>query len=284
MARTIAEIKKEMTGIFIANDTIKALYELEPGKEFEAQFSKVSLESILFYVVAVSIWTLENLFDRHRQEVSGLIAELKPHTLRWYASKAKAFQFEQALIPDSDRYANTGLTGEGIAAQQIVKYAAVVESGGFVSLKVATETSDGVRTQLSDKQQTNLEDYFSKIKDAGVRLIIVNKQADVFDIDIDIYYDVQVFDNTLSRIDAGGRTVHDTIARFVENLPFNGEYRNSALIAALLAVEGVVLVELHKATANGEAIDAKCVPGSGYFCVDKDQLKINAIAYETVSN
>ncbi|MEG2792053.1 MAG: hypothetical protein RSA98_10785, partial [Odoribacter sp.] len=86
MARTIAEIKKEMTEVFIGNETIMALYGLNPEKNFEDQFSKVSLESILFYVVATCIWTLEKLFDRHRQEVTELINELKPHSLRWYAN------------------------------------------------------------------------------------------------------------------------------------------------------------------------------------------------------
>lgn len=71
-----------MTDVFMANDTIKALYGLDPDPErtFEDQFSKVSLESILFHVVATCIWTLEKMFDRHKQEVDELISELKPHS------------------------------------------------------------------------------------------------------------------------------------------------------------------------------------------------------------
>ena len=99
-----------MTDVFITNDTIKALYGLDPKKSFEDQFSKVSLESILFYVVATAVWTLEKLFDRHRQECTELINELKPHSIRWYANKAKAFQFGKSLVPDTDQYDNTGLT------------------------------------------------------------------------------------------------------------------------------------------------------------------------------
>lgn len=283
MARTIAEIKKEMTDYFVRNETIQALYELDPEKSFEDQFSKVSLESILFYVVAVSMWTLEKLFDRHRQECEDLINELKPHSLRWYANKAKAFQFGKSLIPDTDQYDNTGLTDEQIRKQQVVKYSAVTEKAAIVYVKVATG-SEGARTQLSPEQEVALAAYFKEVKDAGVKLQVVNLPADVFNVDIDVYYDPQVFDNGLNRLDGSGKKVHDTIASFVENLPFNGEYRNSALINALTELDGVVLVELKQSTVNGQPIPAKWVPESGYFRVDKGTLNINAIAYETVSD
>lgn len=272
-----------MTDVFITNDTIKALYGLDPKKNFEDQFSKVSLESILFYVVAVSVWTLEKLFDRHRQECEDLINELKPHTLRWYANKAKAFQFGKSLIPDTDQYDNTGLTDEQIREQQVVKYSAVTEKAAIVYVKVATG-SEGARTPLSPEQETALAAYFLEVKDAGVKLKIVNEPADEFNIDIDVYYDPQVFDAGLNRLDGRGRTIHDTIASFVENLPFNGEYRNSALVNALTELDGVVLVELKQASINGQPINAKRVPESGYFRVDKDSLNINAIVYEPVSD
>lgn len=272
-----------MTDYFVRNDTIQALYELDPEKGFEDQFSKVSLESILFYVVAVSVWTLEKLFDRHRQEVTELINELKPHSLRWYANKAKAFQFGKSLVPDTDRYDNTDLSDEQIREQQVVKYAAVVEKAAIVYVKVATGP-EGQRTQLTLEQETALGAYFKEVKDAGVKLKVINNLADLFNIDIDVYYDPQVFDNRLNRLDGTGKIVHDTIADFVENLPFNGEYRNSALINTLTKLDGVVFVELKRAIINGQPIDAIRVPEAGYFRVEKESLGINAKLYETVSN
>lgn len=272
-----------MTDYFVRNETIQALYELDPEKSFEDQFSKVSLESILFYVVAVSVWTLEKLFDRHKQECEDLINELKPHSLRWYANKAKAFQFGKSLVPDTDQYDNTNLTDEKIREQQVVKYSAVTEKAAIVYVKVATG-SEGARTQLSPEQEAALSAYFKEVKDAGVKLNIVNHPADEFNVKIDVYYDPQVFDDGLNRLDGTGKKVHDTVASFVENLPFNGEYRNSALINALTELDGVVLVELKQSTANGQPINAKCVPESGYFRVDKESLGINAIAYEPVQD
>lgn len=272
-----------MTEAFTANDTIKALYDLAPDKTFEEQFSKASLESILFYIVAVAVWTLETLFDLHKQEVTHLIDELKPHTRNWYRNKALMFQFGQPLIPDTDTYDNTGLTAEDVEARRVVKYAAVVEVAAVVYVKVAGG-EEGNRHPLNEEECTALKSYFKEIKDAGVALSVVNREADRFEITIDIYYNPQVFNSKLERLDGTGTTVHDAVTNFVENLQFNGEYRNSALINALSGIEGVELVELHAATANGAVIAARCIPESGYFSVAEEELNINAIAYETVSN
>lgn len=283
MARTIEEIKQGMTDAFLANETVINLYDLVPGKTFEEQFSTFSLESILFYIVAVAVWSLETLFDRHKQEVTDLIDALKPHTRNWYRNKALAFQFGQSLIPDTDTYDNAGLTPEDIIARQVVKYAAVVEVAAVVFVKVAGGEESN-RHPLSTEECTALKAYFKEVKDAGVALTVVNREADRFGIDIDIYYNPQIFNGKLERLDGTGTTVHNMITDFVENLQFNGEYRNSALINALSGVEGVELVDLHTATANGSPITARCTPESGYFSVSPEEMNIKAIAYETVSN
>lgn len=283
MARTIAEIKKEITDVFLTNGTIMALYGVNPEKSFEDQFSKMSLESILFHVIATCIWTLEKLFDRHRQEITELINELRPHSLRWYANKAKAYRDGYSLVPDTDRYDDTGLSDEAIRSAQVVKYAAVEERSAIVFIKVAGG-EEGDRHPLTDDQAAGLKEYFMEVKDAGVRLQIINEIPNEFDLDIDVYYNPQVFDKELKDKNNQEKKVHNLIASFVENLPFNGEYRNSALIAALLGLEGIELVDLKEARVDGVPIQAKCIPEHGYFHVNKETLGINAIAYETVSD
>ena len=85
MARTTQDIRRSISEAFIADPTIQQSYHLTPGKTFEEQFSKVSLEAILFWVFASAIHALEELFDLHRKDVAELVAEAEPHTLRWYA-------------------------------------------------------------------------------------------------------------------------------------------------------------------------------------------------------
>ena len=51
MARTIKEIKKQMTDAFMADADIRDMYGFKEGDTFEGSFSAVSLESILMYIV-----------------------------------------------------------------------------------------------------------------------------------------------------------------------------------------------------------------------------------------
>jgi hypothetical protein len=87
--RTISDIKKELTDAFMADAQLQAAYGFAPGTAFDKQFSRISLESLLLYIVAFAQWTLEKLFDTHTQEVTDYIATMKPHTLRWYRRKRK---------------------------------------------------------------------------------------------------------------------------------------------------------------------------------------------------
>ena len=54
MARTIAEIKKEMTDVYMSNSIIRDLYGITCDSDFDSVFSPVSIESTLFYIFAAT--------------------------------------------------------------------------------------------------------------------------------------------------------------------------------------------------------------------------------------
>ena len=76
----------------------------------------------------------------------------------------------------------------------------------------------------------------------------------------------------------------ETVRAYIEDLPFNGEYTNMALVDELQKVEGVKIVEFRGATtsANGETavvpINARHVPVAGYF--KAGTITINRYVYE----
>ena len=104
MARSTADIKQEIVQYWMSEEAAQRAYGVEPGADFDAEFSKSSIESIKFYIQAVAVWALEKLFDIHKAEITAIIDELKPHSLRWYVSKAKAFLLGLPLVPDTDRH------------------------------------------------------------------------------------------------------------------------------------------------------------------------------------
>ena len=290
--RTISDIKKELTDAFMANDQLQAAYGFAPGTAFDKQFSRISLESILLYIVAFAQWTLEKLFDTHTQEVTDYIATMKPHTLRWYQEKAKAFLYGFNLIDGTDQFDTTGKSDEDIASARVVKFAAVTESGATLYLKIAGEES-GRPKKLDASQKTAFEAYLHEFKDAGVRVDVTSEQGDYLRLSLDVYYNPLLLTATGQSKSDGTYPVEDAIKNYIEQLPFNGEYRNNALVDAIQATKGVAMVQLHSAAQSVDNVTynpvaAFCTPFAGYFEYDRDGVKtiqsINYIPYGTDEN
>lgn len=269
MARTIQEIQ---TLILQAKAQEPALNELNST-------SKVAIWRLWVYIIAVAIWSLEKLFDQHRADIDKRLAELKPHTARWYRSKALAFQYGFDLLPDSDKFNNQGHTEEAIEASKIVKYSAVIESKneGRLIVKIATEQGEQLQP-ITDAQKQAFEAYLQEIKDAGVRLSVVNYQPDVLHLQMKIIYDPLVLDSNGQSIIHATKPVEETIKSYLKRLPFNGELVLAHLIDALQQAEGVkiphlVLAQSKNITSSGEygafeTIEISKIPTAGYFTID----------------
>ncbi len=284
MARSISDIKTEMVNAYVADTTVRSKYGVAQGDTLT--LSKVSLENIFFYVVACAIWTLEVLFDKHKMEVTDIINEMKPHTLKWYVNKAKAYRHGYSLATDSDTYSEE-LTEEELETANVVKNAAAVEENAIVYLKVASATP----APLSAAEEAGLSSYMTEIKDAGVVLRIRNVAADHYRATLRVWYNPMVLTSTGAGIVAGGEPVRDKIREFLKTLPFNGEYRNDALVDAVQAVDGVVMAELVTAETclDGSSVWNQvvgyAVPYAGYYTIaNASDLTINYTAYEAISN
>ena len=279
MARTIQEIQ---TLILQAKAQEPALNELNST-------SKVAIWRLWVYIIAVAIWSLEKLFDQHRADIDKRLAELKPHTARWYRSKALAFQYGFDLLPDSDKFNNQGHTEEAIEASKIVKYSAVIESKneGRLIVKIAGEQGDTLQP-ITEPQKQAFEAYLQEIKDAGVRLSVVNYQPDVLHLQMKIVYDPLVLDSNGQSIIHATKPIETAIKDYLKRLPFNGELVLAHLIDALQQAEGVkiphlVLAQSKNITSGGsygdfETIEISKIPTAGYFTIDN----FNDISY--VSN
>ena len=292
MARTVEQIKASLAEAFMNDANLALKYGFEVGADFNDTFSKVSLESLLLYIVAFAQWTLEKLFDTHTQEVTDYIATMKPHTLRWYQEKAKAFLYGFNLIDGTDQFDTTGKSDEDIAGAQVVKFAAVTESGATLYLKIAGEES-GRPKKLDASQKATFEAYLHEYKDAGVRVDVTSEQGDYLRLSLDVYYNPLLLTATGQSKNDGTYPVEDAIKSYIEQLPFNGEYRNNALVDAIQQTTGVVMVHLHSAAQSVDNVTynpvaAFCTPFAGYFEYDRDGAKtiqtINYIPYGTDEN
>lgn len=285
---TVSEIYNSMTSAFISDPVVIAKYGLVGGKTFDEQFSATSIERILFYDAAVTMFYNYQAFDRHVVDIDTKLKEEKAHSPNWYAMMSLLFQYGYDLAGDTDTYDNSNLTDEQITASCLVKFSAAVSSRSksILYIKVATE-ANGVKQPLSANVFTAFKAYISQIQDAGVYIDFINDPADQMRIEMDIYYNPLVLDKDGKRLDGTSDTpVQDAIRNYVHNLLFNGLYANAKLVDAVQAVAGVELPELKKASSRYgvytqfREIDAKEVAHAGYYTISPDNLILKFIAYE----
>lgn len=266
MADSIVTIKKNITDAFMAHPALRQLYGMADGDEFARVFSSVSLESLLADIAAISGNDLQQLIDSHTSEVSALVYNQKAHTARWYQSLALAFMQDKQLIEGTDKYDTAGMTEAEIEDAKTVKYCAVLTStySTEVVIKIAGITN-GAKDTIGDAALVQFKEYLRQTKDAGVRLRVVNEKAEVLDFEADIYYDPILYpDHVQSACLAAAQA-------YINNLPFNGQYSNMALVDAMQAVAGAKTVQHQWSLARNYAgeeiqyIDAVYTPYSGYF-------------------
>lgn len=290
MARTITEIYNEIKAEAVRQATDQGNTEM---LDLLNNLSGFSAWRILFYIMAFCSWTLENLWDKFQALINSIIATLTPHHTRWYRTKALAFQYGFNLLPESDKYDNTGYTAAQIEASKLVKYAAVneatIDGKRVLLVKIAGVDSGGNLVQLPTIVEDAFKAYMEDIRDAGVFIIIYNRQADTLRAVVDVYYNPLLLDatgNSLSGLPAG-KPLEDAAKRYLLKLPFNGEFSNAAFVDTLQTAYGVsdknvfLVTMLRKISpTNFQAVPNTFIPDAGYVAFDVvNGLVINYISH-----
>lgn len=271
MARSIEDIQEQ---IYQAKASEPALNELNST-------SKTAIWRLMIYIVSVAIWTLEKLFDLHTADIDDKLARLKPGTARWYHSKTLGFQYGFDLLPDSDKFDNTGNSEEAIGNSRIIKYAAVVDAAeeSRIVIKIATE-QNGELSPVTAHQQEAFSKYINEIKYAGVYVTILNNQPDILKLNIRIVRNPLILDENGLDVNTAKYPVKEAIQAFMKRLPFNGELSLQTLVDEIQKVAGVVDLSIDLAQSKwidgsiyGEfsPINISRIPESGYFKVNFDE-------------
>lgn len=247
MARTIEQLKADLTQSFMANPDMQSLYGFAPGTAFDDEFSKVSFESILFYIIAFFSWTLEKNQDELKSHVDAKIAENQRWNLAAIERDAKAYQHGDTLIWMVNHY--------GYAVEddnlKIVKLANASESGETVILKVANEVG-GVITQLTSTQLTAFQLYMKGFIAPGVDAQIVSRPADLLKIYYTIYYNALVMNPDGSLIsNSAVFPVEDVINQYLKGLEFGrGVFSVVELTDRIQQATGVIAPVFNSAAAK----------------------------------
>lgn len=274
---TTAEWKRKITGEWMSlSATRKAYPDINPAKEFDEQFSILSVESLLFYAMAYCMMLLEKIFNDRTAELEAKFTSLRPHTIGWYVAKIKAFQYNVTLPIDTDVYPTIN------EEKQIVKYCSVTTTRGVLNIKIAGADSSGRPVRLSDSSSEypmvlkKITAYINRVKDAGVHFVLSSGEADKFSCQLLVHYD-PLHNVTI-------QTIKENIKRYLSSMPFDGVYSNMALVDTLQAVEGIKVAEVISSEASyGSNPPVNIVslyrPDAGYMELDEGKTQITLEPY-----
>ena len=143
--------------------------------------------------------------------------------------------------------------------------------------KIKAFQKDGKPSRLSDDDVKKVSAYVSRIKDAGVRVLLSSGDADKFNVSLLIHYD------PLKRLEA--KDIKKVVSEYLESMPFDGIYSNMALIDAIQKVDGVRVAEVLESSASYGSNPSKKIistysPNSGYMTIGKDIIELRPYQYD----
>ena len=244
-----------MTDLYLSDEAVRVKYGLTSGSTFGNTFSKVSVESILFYVVAFGIWVLEKIVDRHKEEVSAALAAQTAHTVAWYRNKVLGFVWRDDTP---------------------VKYCSVDDRGCRLKIKIAGGEA-GSRSVVDSDAAAALESYLAQEKDAGMKIEIVNENQNLLAVTLTVWYDPLELVPT-------ERPVEAMLKAYVGGLTFDGTLSQNALVDAVQGIAGVRMVHVTEiltkyADNDWQAFGLQRRAESGYWQLRDTELSVTYRRY-----
>ena len=279
MARTINEIANGMKVAFVRNEALRTAFgltgydadndESEPVAYYNENFSAVSVETCLIYVVATGIALLENMMDWFTNDVDTAISRERYGHAGWFENVAKNFQYDG--VTDFGLDESTGIYATIVEDAKIIRHASCEDFGYGVKLKVA-KGGDVELEPLDSDEKEAFGSYINRLKPAGIPVTIISQPADTLRLKMTVYYDPTIFtgDNALAK-------VKNVIKQYLTDIDFNGEFVTMTMVDRLQAVPGLDIIEVDEVEAQYAgyeysriAHDARYIPVAGYMQLADD--------------
>lgn len=227
MARTLSTIYNEIQA---ERDKQLALTSFDNN-------SKMSLLNSIMYIVAVCIWTFENILDVFQVDIAKEINNHIVGTMQYYVNALLQYQDGDKLVVDetggSFHYENVN------ESKRIVSVAVgdTYKENGFhdysLVFKIAAGTN-GNFTQIVGDKLEDIRSYMRQIAFAGTNLTVISLKGDVLVLNIKVVHDGN---KPLSEL---REDVANAVNHYLENIAFNGRAYPNKIVEAIIGVEGVI--------------------------------------------
>ncbi|GEP52386.1 hypothetical protein FNO01nite_30580 [Flavobacterium noncentrifugens] len=285
MARSRIDIKHEITAAFIADRVIIEQYQLTPGKTFEEEFSLTSFENTFFDALSFSYMLHEQIVEANAQNSRPQnLPNLKLAVLNYHDGlelvwKDGQFQYDLTNIADAEE-------------RKIIDRCSILESDdGELVIKIATD-NNGSLEPVNAAQELRIKAYLQNIKVPGVRIRLINMEADLIETNLTVYVDPALIDLETGRLlDTAGNVfpVKDAISEYLSELEFNGAFVKDYLKAKVRSAKGIKLVTIDMMRSKFAAYPFTefgewKIPEAGYIKIRPENLTINYLDYGLVTN
>jgi hypothetical protein len=272
MSRTITQITTEIKASFVAESELANTYGLDQAKTFDEQFSRVSIETLMIYIVGLAIWTLEKIVDAFSIEVDSRIEAAYITSLRWYHAAALAYQAGDVLTYNPLTYkVGYALIDE---TKKILKFAAVKE---VIPTSSSERTILQIKVSKANKQALTAEElapfksYMQCVGAAGMAYEITSGVPVAVAFNLSIVRDPLLLGDTV----AGRASIASAISTYLDNLDYGGEISTSGVITAVMGVAGVKDMRYNHAIITAANVDDVRIDSvTGAFILDNVNMVI----------
>ncbi|MDR2361707.1 MAG: hypothetical protein LBD91_03160 [Prevotellaceae bacterium] len=262
--RTQEEILRALREAFVLHPTLAEAYGLDTSRPFDEQFSRVSVEAADTYVVAAALAEAERIQADDIAIIQSVVERNRIGSGPWYVEMAKRFQWSEEVPYFLQVDDTTGVIDYNILNpdDRIITQAAFIDNNNEVTLKVATGTP-GALHKLGDDPFSDFRNYMQRLKIAGIALRIITLEADIVNLQTDVYYS-RAYNITGLR-----QAVVDALNAYSATLEFAGVVLRNAIIDVIQRVPGVMDVDVKALEANTGAnivsIGRAYTTAAGYF-------------------
>lgn len=259
MARTIKDIQDSIA------------LELQ-NKKLKLSDSNVAEWRLWTYVFAAAIHSFEVILDLFKKEIDIITNKITPGTIRWYAEMCYRFQNGHELLFDN----KTAMLYYAVddPKARIVKVVAITESESGLIVKVSKTDDTHKIIPLSSDELYNFGGYIDSVKFAGVNAEVVSTTADLIRYDIEVFYEPSI------PVTSVQKNVEQTLTGFKTSLSFDAMFYPQQMIDAVMAVDGVVTVNLRSISCKGTpdadfvSVGVMAELYSGYFEYDQPNCSL----------
>lgn len=227
--------------------------------------NQVAEHRIWTKIFAFASYILEQLFQKHKEEVNAIAERPKLYSREWIQQIGLDYRHGDSLT-----YSNGYYVWSDGSINPLLAHCSISMSGSLLLIKAAKSGP----APLTTSEKDGLSGYLEKMLYPGTHYTVISQAADDLIYDITIYRNASVMDDSGALIaEPGTKPVENAINDYISNIPFNSVFNRNAFIDAIQNAQGVNDVVVNNlqyryGSLSYQDVGRQVTSMAGYYAVD----------------